>query len=101
MSAYVVITITIVTASTLATIISAFNCDLWASVCAGIATIFIGADKSLMFKEKWRLHVGIVSRLEALKLALDAGELSVADAVRDVGAAIEMYADELPFPLRD
>lgn len=101
MVAYVFITSAVVTASTSATIISALNGDIAASICAGVATIFIGVDKSLMFKEKWRLHVAIVSRLEALKLSSEIGEISLVDAARDIAIAIERYADELPFPTRD
>jgi hypothetical protein len=101
MCCYVVTIFVTVSCSTAATIISALHSDILASVLAGAATVLISLDRSLMFREKWKLHVLILAHLEALKIALETGQVDLKAAVADLRDIMQRYAADLPFPCRD
>ena len=101
MTFYVLTTFTTVACSTIATIISAYHSDLWASIFAAVATVLIGVDRSLLFREKWKLHVSIAISLDSVKAALVTDQIDIKTAVQDMRSILDRYANELPFPLRD
>jgi hypothetical protein len=63
MAAYVVTTLGTITCTTVAAVVAALNDAVHASCLAAAATVFISVEKSLMFREKWRLHLTIYTRL--------------------------------------
>jgi hypothetical protein len=97
MSLYVVITAAVTLCSTGATIISAYNRDAAAAVLAGAATVLVGLDRSLLFREKWKLHVAILTKLDIIKLGLSSDLVDTKTAVTEIIAALGKYADSLPF----
>jgi hypothetical protein len=71
MTAYVITTIGTLTCSTAATLFAAAGYNREVAILAGIATVLIGVKKSLLFREKWRLHLSIDTRLQISKARIE------------------------------
>src|SRR5262245_27071068 len=67
MAAYVTTTFGTIASTTSATIYGALNRSTDAAILAAIATVFISVEKSMMFREKWRLDLTIYTRLRNLQ----------------------------------
>ena len=93
-------TIAVIICSTAATIVSAFNRDLWAALLAGASTVFVGVDRTLLFGEKWKLHGVILADLEDIKCKLTSGLINAPDAATAISKAVGKYVESLPFPER-
>lgn len=101
MVAYVVSTVGVLICTTGGTYAAAQNNAKVAAVLAAIATILIGLEKSLLFREKWKFHLGIATRLSILqtKLRLPGADTKV--LVDDYAAILDSYANSLPISGRE
>src|SRR4051794_16628963 len=62
MVAYVVSTVGVLICTTGGTYAAAQENAKVAAVLAAVATILIGLEKSLLFREKWKFHLGMATR---------------------------------------
>jgi hypothetical protein len=101
MSAYAFTTIGTIVLTAATTILAAFKVSEYASLCAAVATILIGTEKSLLFREKWKLHLIIFTKLNAVKRRLLFGKIDGAQAVEQLNQVLETYSSELPIAPRE
>lgn len=101
MLAHVTSTLCMLGASTGATYFAASNQSQTAAILAGVATISVGLEKSLLFREKWKFHLGIATQLFVLKTHAQTGALSSDELAKRLSAILGQYADALPIAPRD
>lgn len=101
MVAYLCTTVGTVGCTTGATLAGAWNDARTAAILAGIATFLVTVEKSLMFREKWKLHLNIVTQLEQIQLGLLVHALLPRDAYDQMGTLLNQYASELPIAPRE
>ena len=101
MSAYVITTIGTIICTASATILAALSCSTDAAILAAIATVFISVEKSMMFREKWRLHLTIYTRLRTLQRSLTLKAMDEKAALTKMDSTLEDYAAELPIAQRE
>jgi hypothetical protein len=101
MLAYVSSTVGILFCSTAATVCAARQLSELASYFAAAATILVGLEKSMLFREKWRFHLGMATQLSVLAAQLDAGPVDVTKIVNDYSAILKSYASSLPIAARE
>jgi hypothetical protein len=97
MTLYVITATGTVLASTGATVMAALEISVIASILAGIATILISVEKTLLFKKKWRVNLKTYTLLKNLanKLRFDAMELQA--ALKEFESIALNYSADLPF----
>jgi len=83
-----------------ATILGALNYGVYSSFFAGFGVVMIAVEKSLLFREKWRLHLRINTALRNLKIDLLTGQVNVPKAIERLKETLEQYAADLPFETR-
>jgi hypothetical protein len=101
MSAYVITTIGTIICTASATILAALSYSTDAAILAAIATVFISVEKSMMFREKWRLHLTIYTRLRTLQRSLTLKAMDEKAALTKMDSTLEEYAAELPIAQRE
>jgi hypothetical protein len=101
MAAYVVTTFGTIISTSPATVLAALNRSTEAAITAAAATVFISVEKSLMFREKWRLHLTIYTRLRNLQRSLTLKEINNQAALTKMGSLLEEYSAELPIAQRE
>ena len=74
--------------------------DLAASILAAVATVLVGTEKSLLFREKWRFHLAMRTKLEVLRSAIVTQGIDAAEAGKQLGEIMENYASNLPVEAR-
>jgi len=57
--------------------------------------------KSFLIREKWRFHLGVLTRLEAIKLDLDTATLAPSELVKAMKDAMATYSADLPIVARE
>ena len=72
-----------------------------AAILAAIATILVGTEKSLLFREKWKFHLLMYTKLNVLKSKLLLGRLTPEQASDEYAAIMTLYASELPMAARE
>jgi hypothetical protein len=72
-----------------------------AAVLSAIATICIGTEKSLLFREKWKIHLLIFTKLSNLSLLSDVGNLTAEQAAAGLVEITSSYAEILPVSERE
>jgi hypothetical protein len=87
--------------STGATYFAAREQSQIAAILAAIATVSVGLEKSLLFREKWKFHLGIATRLFVLKYERQMGVLSDDNFSKRLTAILSQYADALPISSRE
>lgn len=100
MTFYVVATVGTLLCTSAAGLLAAMHYDQAAAVLAGISTVLVGTEKSLLFREKWRLHLTMRTKLELLQSAIVTQGLDAAAAGRQLGEIMENYATSLPVEAR-
>ena len=100
MLAYSFTTIGTILLTAATSILAAFGFSGHAAISAAVATVLIGTEKSLLFREKWKLHLIIVTKLTALKRRLLFGKLNPDQAVEQLNQVLENYSSELPIAPR-
>ena len=101
MCAYVVSTAGTVLCTAAAAIFAALDVNQCAALLAGTATVLVSIEKSLLFREKWRLHLGLSIRYKNILLGLEHRQLDVKAALRAYQDANERYSNELPIAARE
>jgi len=101
MVAYVSSTIGILFCSTLATLTAAKQWSDAAAYLAAATTILVSLEKSMLFREKWKFHLGFANRLSALLASIEAGMIDTAKVVTEYGSILKAYADTLPIAARE
>lgn len=101
MNAYVSTTVVTVVTSALAAILAALQYNKLAAASAAVTTVLLSIEKSLLFREKWKLHVTMVARLQSIQLGLETGQIEVPNAVERAQQIIEQYSTELPIMPRE
>jgi hypothetical protein len=101
MALYVFSTIAAVLFTFAATILALLEFKLIISILTGFAAVLISIEKSLMFREKWKLHLGVFTRLENIKLGLESGRVDVDTAVQGIQNIQMEYARDLPIEDRE
>lgn len=101
MLAYVSSTVAILFCSTLATLAAAKEWTDLAAYLAAASTILIGLEKSMQFREKWKLHLAIATRLSVLEAELNTRQITDNKLVEEFSAVLRSYADSLPIAPRE
>jgi len=101
MSAYVVTTIGTLVCTAGGTYYAASGASKLAAILAAIATILVGAEKSLLFREKWKFHLLMYTKLNALRAKLLLDRLTPAEASDELTTIMTLYASELPMSARE
>jgi len=101
MAAYVITTFGTIISTTSATICAALNRSTDAAILAATATVFISVEKSMMFREKWRLHLTIYTRLRNLQRLVTLKAIDQQAALEKMGSILEEYSAELPIAQRE
>jgi hypothetical protein len=65
-----------------------------AAILAAMATIFVGTEKSLLFREKWKFHLLMYTKLHVLRTKFLLGRLSADEASDEYAGIITLYASE-------
>ncbi len=68
----------------------------YAAYLSAAATVLIGLEKSLLFREKWKFHLGVATRLAVLQAKIEAGALDGDQAVDEYTDILNAYATSLP-----
>jgi hypothetical protein len=100
MTLYVFTTVGTVICTFAATILALLGFKLTTSILTGFATILISIEKGLMFREKWKLHLNVYTRLENIRLGLESGVANIDTTVKDTQNILEEYSRELPIEMR-
>jgi hypothetical protein len=101
MVAYVVSTVGVLICTTGGTYAAAQENAKVAAVLAAIATILIGLEKSLLFREKWKFHLGMATRLSILQTKLRLPDVDTKVIADDYTAVLDSYANSLPISGRE
>jgi hypothetical protein len=72
-----------------------------AAILAAIATILVGTEKSLLFREKWKFHLLMYTKLNVLRAKLLLARLTAEQASDEFAAIMTLYASELPMAARE
>jgi hypothetical protein len=100
MTFYVVATVGTLLSTSAAGLLAAMHYDLAAAILAGVSTVLVGTEKSLLFREKWRFHLTVRTKLELLQSAIVAQGLEAATAGKQFSEIMENYAVNLPVEAR-
>lgn len=100
MTFYVVATVGTLLCTSAAGLLAAMHHDQAAAIFAGVSTILVGTEKSLLFREKWRFHLTIRMKLELLQSAIVTQGLDAAAAGKQLSEIMENYASNLPVEAR-
>ena len=101
MTAYVITTLGTYVSTASATLLAALSHSTEAAILAAIATVCISVEKSLMFREKWRLHLTIYTRLRNLQRSVTLKAIDEQSALAKMGSTLEEYSAELPIAQRE
>ena len=100
MTFYVVSTVGTLLCTSAAGVLAALHHDQAAAILAAVATVLVGTEKSLLFREKWRFHLAMRTKLELLQSAIVTQGLGPAAAGQQLGEILETYAANLPVEAR-
>ena len=97
MSAYVVTTVGTLICSAGATYIAAGGAPAhFAAILSAAATVFVGTEKALLFREKWKFHLAVVTKLKLLKTRMSLRLTPGEEAASQFAEIMTLYASELP-----
>ena len=100
MTFYVVATVGTLVCTSAAGLLAAMHHDEAAAIFAGVSTVLVGTEKSLLFREKWRFHLAMRTKLEVLQSAIVTQGLDVTSAGKQLREIMENYATNLPVETR-
>jgi len=101
MTLYVAATIGTLLSTSAAGVLAAMRYDKAAAILAALSTVLIGVEKSLLFREKWRFHLTIRTKLELLQTEVVTKNLDAKAAGKRLGEIQESYALHLPVEARE
>src|SRR5262249_26355715 len=101
MTGYVACTIGILVCTTGATLAGGMNHSGIAASLAALSTILVGIEKSMLFREKWKLHLAITTRLSILSVKVESDQKPSDKAFEEFSAIMNTYSESLPIAARD
>jgi hypothetical protein len=101
MSAYAVSTVGIPLCTTGGTYAAARDNTQIAAALAAVSTILIGLEKSLLFREKWKFHLAIATRLSILQIKLRLAGADTKALTDEYAAILDSYANSIPIAGRE
>jgi hypothetical protein len=101
MTAYVGTTVGTLICSSAATYFAAIGVSKIAAVLAALTTILVGIEKSLLFREKWKFHLLMYTKLNVLRAKFLLSRLTPTEASDEFAGIMTMYASELPMAARE
>ena len=101
MSAYVSTSIGMLLCSASATYLAARGEANKAAILSAVATVLVGTEKSLLFREKWKFHLLMYTKLNLLRAKMLLGQLELNDAANEYASIMSSYAAELPMEARE
>ena len=101
MNLYVVTTTGTILATSCATLMAALDYSRTAAVLAGLGTVLVSLEKSLLFRERWRLHIKIATSLEGIGVDYRTGRISLEQATVRYHQVMDDYAEQLPVRNRE
>lgn len=96
MGSCVLLTITALGSASAASVIAAMAQSVWGATFSAMAAFCFSAEKALLVREKWKLHVGSKSALESLKAELLCSEVLEDRMLKRFALIMQDYAEELP-----
>lgn len=100
MTFYVTLTVGTLLCTSAAGLLAAMHQDLASAILAGVSTVLVGTEKSLLFREKWRFHLTVRTKLELLQSEIIAEGLDAPGAGKRLGDIMKDYAANLPVEAR-
>lgn len=104
MGAYATTTIISIVAATVGGIVAALD-KSWSSetaaALAGITAVALAIEKTLLFREKWRLHLTVMLELDAIELRCETDQINATEAVEKATKILNAYGHDLPIGTRD
>jgi multidrug transporter EmrE-like cation transporter len=101
MSLYVGTTVGTILATASATLVAALDYAKSAAVLAGLGTVLVSLEKSLLFRERWRLHIRIETLLEGVDVDYRTGRISLEQATARYQSVMDDYAEQVPVRSRE
>jgi len=101
MTAYVVSTVGVLFCTTGGTYAAARDNPQIAAALAAVCTILIGLEKSLLFREKWKFHLAIATRLSILQTTLRLAGADTKALADEYAAILDSYANSIPIAGRE
>jgi exosortase/archaeosortase len=98
---YVVAILGTLGCSTAATVIASLGREMTTAILAGSTTVLVAIEKSLLFREKWKLHLAVQMKLEALRLRVETTSDGVEVEATNLGRILEEYSSQLPIEPRE
>ena len=100
MTFYVTSTVGTLISASAASVLAAMHYDRTAAVLAAVATVLVGVEKSLLFREKWKFHLTTRTSLELLQTEIVTKGLDAESVGSRLGEILESYASNLPVEAR-
>lgn len=100
MTFYVTSTVGTLVCTSAAGVLAAMHYDTSAAILAAVATVLVGVEKSLLFREKWKFHLTTRTSLELLQTEIVTKGLDKDSAGTRLGEILESYASNLPVEAR-
>ena len=100
MFSYAISSVGIVIGSSAAMLFAALNHGTIAAIFAAISGILASAEKSLLLREKWKIHLSIMIALQNLEIDIAAGIVDVKQALDEIKRVGQSYAKDLPVESR-
>lgn len=100
MTFYVTSTVGTLLCTSAAGVLAAMHYDRIAAVLAAVATVLVGVEKSLLFREKWKFHLTTRTGLELLQTEIVTKGLDAASTGARLAEILESYASSLPVEAR-
>jgi hypothetical protein len=101
MAAYVSSTVAILCFSTVATLCAARQLTEAAAYLSAAVTVLVGLEKSLLFREKWKFHLVVATRLSVLLSEIDTGQIAGPKILEEYSSILKSYSEGLPIGIRD
>ena len=90
----------IIVCSASAMLFAALNHGTTAAVFAAVSTVLASAEKSLLMREKWKIHLSIQIALQNLDLDIAAGLVDSKTALHELKRIGQSYSKDLPVESR-
>lgn len=101
MSSYVSSTIGTLVCTSSSAVLAAESYTHYAAILAAISTVLIGLEKSMLFREKWKFHLLMHTRLKLLEADLSVNAIDEVDAGKRLSEILQSYAMDLPVSSRE
>jgi hypothetical protein len=101
MAAYVASTVGILFCTTGGTYAAARDNTQVAAVLAAVSTVLIGLEKSLLFREKWKFHLEMATRLSILQTKLRLPGADAKALADEYTAILDSYVKSIPIAGRE